>query len=143
MRGAAPHRDLDFIPVLGLVFLEFLVRPGDEVIATLKLRFADENAAVGVHGSAEFQLQMEILGKLSRRPQNLHQPGFSGVHHEDAGFGRVTAVAARGFAVEMVRLVTPAGEVFAVEQTDVTRFGLEIIGAQGHSRRRDGQEANQ
>src|ERR1017187_8521369 len=48
MRDVVRHRHLDLIPILRLVLLELLVRTGDEVIAALQLRFADENAAVRV-----------------------------------------------------------------------------------------------
>ena len=132
MCHAVFHLNLDFIPILRLVFLEFLVRTGDEVIAALKLRFANKNAAVRVHSRAEFQLENKIPRELARRPQYLHQPGISWIHHENPVFGRVTAVTTLGFSVEIVCLVTPAGEVFVVEQTDVASLRLGIIGAQGH-----------
>src|SRR5436853_3071140 len=50
---AALHRDDDFIPLLRFVLRELLVWPGEEVVPTLKLWLADEDAAVGVGGGAE------------------------------------------------------------------------------------------
>src|SRR2546422_4092623 len=114
------YRDFDFIPILRFVFFELLVRTGDEVITALQLRLANENAAVRVHGGAEFQLEIEIIRKLACRPQYLHQPGFSRMDNQKAIRGGVTAITAGSFAVEIVRLVTPARKVFAIEQTDVT-----------------------
>lgn len=59
--NAVGHGDLDFIPILRLVFLQVLVWPGNEIIAALQLRSADEYAAVGVDRGAEFQPEDEII----------------------------------------------------------------------------------
>src|SRR5262249_11679752 len=61
MSDGAFYRYHNFVPILGLILLEFLVRAGYEVIAALKLRFANENAAVSVYSGAELELQHKII----------------------------------------------------------------------------------
>ena len=66
--GRVPlHDDFDFVPILGLVVLQLLVRTGHEVVAALKLRPAQEDAAVGVHPGPELQLEMEVVRQLADR----------------------------------------------------------------------------
>ena len=50
------YGDDHFVPILGLITLELLVRSGDQIIATLKLGTANEDAAVGVRRGSEFEL---------------------------------------------------------------------------------------
>ena len=64
---AVLHGDLDLVPLLWLVLLQLQVGSGDEVIAALELRLADEDPAVGIHRRAEFELEHEVFRKLRDR----------------------------------------------------------------------------
>src|SRR5260370_29399301 len=118
MRHTAPDGELELVPILRLVFLQFLVRAGHEIIAHLKLRFADEQSTVGIHGGAELKLEVKILRKLPRGGQLFQFARSPGMDNKNAIVGAVTRVAALGLAVKTVRLsvhaVGPAGEVLAV-----------------------------
>src|SRR5882672_1333096 len=62
----------DFVPILRLVLLQLRVRSCDKVIAALKLRFTDENAAIGIGSRAELQFEDEVVGEFACRPHLLH-----------------------------------------------------------------------
>jgi len=141
-RDAVCHRDLDFIPILRLIFLQILVRPGDEIIAALQLRLADEDTAVRIGGGAKFQPEIEVVGKLARRSDFLHQPRCPWMHGQDAVCRRIAAVVTGGFAIEIICQIAPAGEVYPVEQADVTRFQFEIVGTGRAAGDRNGQESD-
>ena len=49
--------DLDLLPVLGLVLVQFLVGASYQVVPTLKLRPADEDTAIGVDAGSEFEFE--------------------------------------------------------------------------------------
>ena len=127
VRDAVGHGDVDFIPILGLVFLEIFIRPGHEVIPALQLRPANEDAAVGIRARTKLELEIEVIGKLLRGRQLRELPRNPRVHREHAVARRVTAVVTRRFAIEIIRLVTPSRQIFAVEQTDIAWFRFEII----------------
>ena len=66
-----------------------------------------------------------------------------GVYHQKTVRGRVPTIAARYLAVETVGQVTPAGQVFAVEQTDISWLELEVIGASHGDISREEQERSE
>ena len=53
MSHAVFGNDLDLVPVLRFVSLQFFIRIGNEVVAALELRFADKNTPVGIDAGAE------------------------------------------------------------------------------------------
>src|SRR5262245_39934786 len=69
MSDAVLYDDHHFVPVLRFVFLQLFIGPRQRIVATLKLRLADEHPAVGVGSRAKIQLEREILRKLARRPK--------------------------------------------------------------------------
>ena len=87
------------VPILRFVVFQFFVGAGDEVIAALKLRLAEEDAAVGVDGGAELQLEGEVAGEFFGGPELTEAGAFGGVVRmdgEDFAIGGVPAVAGFG-----------------------------------------------
>ena len=72
MSNAVFHNHNDFIPILRLIFFEVLPRTGENVVAALELRTANEHAAVGIGRGAELEFQNKILGKLAGGPCLLY-----------------------------------------------------------------------
>src|SRR5262249_53980165 len=122
------HHHHDLVPVLCLVLLQLLVRPGDQVVAHLQLRPAQEQAAVGVHRRPELQAQLEVLRELLHRPQLLALlAGLAGVDDDHAVLRRVPAVVGLLLAVERrPALVLPPRQVLAVEQLDLPVLRLVL-----------------
>ena len=139
--------DDDLVPVLGFVLLQFFVGTGDEVVAALELGFAYEDAAVGVDGGSELELEDEIFGELGDGVDLAGEfVGLGGeVDGEDAVFGGVgSGVFGFGFAVVFLEdfarcgdlffdfgAEAPAGEVFAVEEGDEAGLGGPVVGLEG------------
>ena len=71
---AALDRHHDLVPPLGAVMLQVLVGPGEGVVPALELGAPDVDAAVGVGGGAELELEDEILGELAGGPELLNLP---------------------------------------------------------------------
>src|SRR5687768_10784805 len=76
MGDAVFHDDDHFVPILRLVVFQLFVRAGEGIIAALQLRFADEDAAVGIWRRAEFELEREIFGELFCRVKLLDAAVF-------------------------------------------------------------------
>ena len=95
MGDAVFYDDDDLVPVLRFVGLEFFVGAGDEVIAALELRLADEDAAVCVDGGAKFEAELEVGGeelggvKLAEVRATFF---IEGVHDEHPVLGGVATV---------------------------------------------------
>ena len=64
------------VPILRLVVLEVLVRPGERVVAALELAAAEEDAAVGVRRRAKIELEREVAAKVARRGELLDAAAF-------------------------------------------------------------------
>src|SRR5260370_625865 len=119
MRHVVPHRNDHFIPVLGFVALEIFVRSREEIIAALELGLAKEDPAVRVGSGAEFEFEDEIFGKRFGGPERCDLAAFGRSRHDQASVLRyVAAIAARGFTIEVVGLIAPAGEVAPIEEAD-------------------------
>ena len=105
---SAFHEDFDFVPVLWLVLGQFFVRAGDQVVSALKLRLAEEDAAVGVDSGAEFQLQVEVVRELARRPHLSES--LAGVHDDATVASGVATVAGDCVAIKGRAVgIVPAG----------------------------------
>src|SRR5262249_49316526 len=126
-----------FIPVLRFIFFELFVGASDEVIAALKLRFTNENSAIGVYGGAEFEFQNEIVRKFAGCPNGLDNSGLVRIHYENAVGRRVAAVIADGLSVKIVRFESPAGQVFAIEKADKAGFDFSFGGLSAHRGQRE------
>jgi hypothetical protein len=120
------YDNLDLVPILWLVFFQILVGAGHQVIPALKLWLAKENAAIRIDCGAEFQLQVEVLGKLAGGPKLVK--AFAGVYHQMTILGGVSAIAGSGFAIKSGSIfVVPSGKVFAVEKGFETGFKFEGV----------------
>ena len=76
-----------------LVLLEVFVGAGERVVAALELAAADEDAAVGVGGCAEIELEREVAGEVARGAELLDAAAFGRrCDDEAAGDGAVAAV---------------------------------------------------
>ena len=76
--------DFNLVPVLRLVFLEVFVRAGEGVVAALELAAADEDAAVGVGGGAEIELEREVVGEVARGVDLLDAAACGGRRGDEA-----------------------------------------------------------
>jgi hypothetical protein len=65
MGGVVLHGHDQFVPVLGTVLAQILVRPRERIVAALKLRLANEDATVGIRRRAELKLEDKVPGELA------------------------------------------------------------------------------
>src|ERR1019366_2132956 len=81
------------------------VRPGEQIIAALELRLADENPAVGLRRGAKFELENKTFRKIARSRELLNLPSLRRRGHDEPPvFRDITAIAARGLTVKLDRL---------------------------------------
>ena len=83
MGHAVLHRDDQLVPVLRLVVLQVLERPGQPVVAALQLRSAHVDAAVGVGRRAELELEHEVVAELARRLELLDLAALGRRGHDE------------------------------------------------------------
>ena len=123
--------DIDFIPILRFVAREIRIRPGDEIIATLQLRPANKNSAIGIRARAKFQFQIKVIRKLALRPDFLDQPWSMCMHRQHTIRRGEAPIITCNFSVEAderVRAITPTGKIGSIEQRNKTGFRFEVIG---------------
>src|SRR6185369_8258179 len=66
--GVTLDRDHNFVPILGFIILEVFVRSSERIIATLKLRFANEYATVRIGCGSKLQFQNKVFRKFLSGP---------------------------------------------------------------------------
>jgi len=124
-----------FVPLLRLVVLQFLPRAGEDVVATLELRFADEDAAVSVGRGAKFKFEDEVFWKFPGRPKLLNTTTLGRSGDDKSPIDRDVARIVAGFLTVkggggfkcFLRAKPPTSEIVPVEKAHVTRLELKVI----------------
>ena len=116
MSHAVLHHHHDFVPILRLVVLKLFVRTSQRIVPALQLRLANEDAAVRVRCGAKLQLEREVFRELLRRPELRNPAAFRRRGDNEPPVLRdVAALAADGLAIEVVRAISPAGQVATIK----------------------------